>query len=65
MQNAKLHTTTCPGSPPETEHYRFGADGNLRMYSYNRLFFSLYGYDGGTTRTYKYSMDLSPNWVSL
>ncbi len=64
MQNAKLHTTTCPGSPPETEHYRFGADGNMRMYSYDRLFYSLYGYDGGTTRTYKYSFDLSPQWVN-
>ncbi|MBQ3641327.1 hypothetical protein II906_05325, partial [bacterium] len=35
-----------------------------RLYSYDRLFFALYGYDGGTTRTYKYSMDLSPNWVN-
>ena len=64
MQNEKLHTTTCPGNQPNEELYRFGADGNLRMYSYDRLFFSLYGYDAGTTRTYKYSMDLSPNWVN-
>jgi len=64
MQNEKLHTTTCPGSPPETELYRFGADGNLRLYSYDRLFFALYGYDGGTTRTYKYSFDLNPQWVN-
>ena len=49
---------------PSEELYRFGADGNLRMYSYDRLFYSLYGYDGGTTRTYKYSMDLSSNWVN-
>ena len=49
---------------PSEELYRFGADGNLRMYSYDRLFYSLYGYDGGTTRTYKYSLDLSPNWVN-
>ncbi len=34
------------------ELYRFGADGNLRLYSYDSLFYSLYGYDGGTTRTY-------------
>ena len=56
--------TTRPGSQPETELYRFGADGNLRLYSYDRLFYSLYGYDGGTTRTYKYSFDLTPNWVN-
>ncbi|MBQ6725185.1 MAG: hypothetical protein IJQ89_01270 [Bacteroidales bacterium] len=49
---------------PSEELYRFGADGNLRMYSYDRLFYSLYGYDGGTTRTYKYSFDLNPNWVN-
>ena len=24
--------TNRPGSQPETEHYRFGADGNLRMF---------------------------------
>ena len=34
------------------------------LYSYDRLFYSLYGYDGGTTRTYKYSFDLNPNWVN-
>jgi len=56
--------TNIPGNQPNEELYRFGADGNLRMYSYDRLFYSLYGYDGGTTRTYKYSMDLSPNWVN-
>ncbi|MBQ6727086.1 MAG: hypothetical protein IJQ89_11000 [Bacteroidales bacterium] len=28
--------TNHPGSQPETEHYRFGADGNLRLYSYER-----------------------------
>jgi len=49
---------------PSEELYRFGADGNLRLYSYDRLFYSLYGYDGGTTRTYKYSFDLNPNWVN-
>ena len=49
---------------PSEELYRFGADGNLRMYSNDRLFYSLYGYDGGTTRTYKYSFDLNPNWVN-
>jgi len=64
MQNEKLHTTTCPGSPPETELYRFGADGNLRMYSYDRLFYSLYGYDAGITRTYKYSFNINPQWVN-
>ena len=36
----------------------------MRMYSYDRLFYSLYGYDGGTTRTYKYSFDLNPQWVN-
>jgi hypothetical protein len=56
--------TTIPNSTPSEELYRFGADGNMRLYSYDRLFYSLYGYDGGTTRTYKYSMDLSPNWVN-
>ncbi|MBQ6725187.1 MAG: hypothetical protein IJQ89_01280 [Bacteroidales bacterium] len=56
--------TTIPNAQPSEELYRFGADGNLRLYSYDRLFYSLYGYDGGTTRTYKYSMDLSPNWVN-
>ena len=56
--------TTHPDAQPNEELYRFGADGNLRLYSYDRLFYSLYGYDGGTTRTYKYSMDLSPNWVN-
>ena len=56
--------TTAPGNQPNEELYRFGADGNLRLYSYDRLFYSLYGYDCGTTRTYKYSMDLSPNWVN-
>ena len=64
MQNEKLHTTTCPGNQPNEELYRFGADGNMRLYSYDRLFYSLYGYDGGTTRTYKYSFDLNPNWVN-
>ena len=53
-----------PNSTPETELYRFGADGNMRLYSYDRLFYSLYGYDGGTTRTYKYSFDLNPNWLN-
>ena len=63
MRNEKLHIT-LPNSTPSEELYRFGADGNLRMYSYDRLFYSLYGYDGGTTRTYKYSFDLNPNWVN-
>ncbi len=63
MKNKKLHIT-LPNSTPSEEHYRFGADGNLRLYSYDRLFFSLYGYDGGTTRTYKYSFDLNPQWVN-
>ena len=62
MQNEKEHTTISPTLSEEL--YRFGADGNLRMYSYDRLFYSLYGYDGGTTRTYKYSFDLSPQWVN-
>ncbi len=56
--------TNIPGNAPSEELYRFGADGNLRLYSYDRLFFALYGYDGGTTRTYKYSFDLNPNWVN-
>ncbi len=55
---------TLPNSTPSEELYRFGADGNLRLYSYDRLFYSLYGYNGGTTRTYKYSFDLNPNWVN-
>ena len=59
-----LKKTTAPNSTPSEELYRFGADGNLRLYSYDRLFFALYGYDGGTTRTYKYSFDLNPNWVN-
>ena len=63
MQNEKGHIP-YPNSTPSEKPYRFGADGNLRLYSYDRLFFALYGYDGGTTRTYKYSMDLSPNWVN-
>ena len=62
MQNEKEHTTISPTLSEEL--YRFGADGNLRMYSYDRLFYSLYGYDGGTTRTYKYSFDLNPQWVN-
>jgi len=56
--------TNIPGNQPNEELYRFGADGNLRLYSYDRLFYSLYGYDAGTTRTYKYSFDLNPNWVN-
>ena len=56
--------TTIPNTPPSEELYRFGADGNLRLYSYDRLFFALYGYDAANTRTFKYSMDLSPNWVN-
>jgi RHS repeat-associated protein len=56
--------TATPGNQPSEELYRFGADGNLRLYSYDRLFYSLYGYDGGTARTYKYSFDLNPNWVN-
>ena len=56
--------TTIPNSTPSEELYRFGADGNLRLYSYDRLFYSLYGYNGGTTRIYKYSFDLNPNWVN-
>ena len=62
MQNEKGHITVSP--TPSEELYRFGADGNLRMYSYDRLFYSLYGYNGGTTRTYKYSFNLNPNWVN-
>jgi len=62
MRNEKGHITISP--TPSEELYRFGADGNLRLYSYDRLFFALYGYDGGTTRTYKYSFDLNPNWVN-
>ena len=56
--------TAHPEGYTSEELYRFGADGNLRLYSYDRLFYSLYGYDGGTTRTYKYSFDLNPNWVN-
>ena len=63
MRQEKGHIP-YPNSTPSEELYRFGADGNLRMYSYDRLFYSLYGYDGGTTRTYKYSFDLNPNWVN-
>ncbi len=63
MKETKPHIT-LPNSTPSEEHYRFGADGNLRLYSYDRLFYSLYGYDGGTARTYKYSFDLNPNWVN-
>jgi len=63
MRQEKGHIP-YPNSTPSEELYRFGADGNLRLYSYDRLFYSLYGYDAGTTRTYKYSMDLSPNWVN-
>ena len=63
MQNEKLHIT-LPNSTPSEELYRFGADGNMRLYSYDRIFYSLYGYDRGTTRTYKYSFDLTPNWVN-
>ena len=63
MKETKTHIT-LPNSTPSEELYRFGADGNLRLYSYDRLFYSLYGYDGGTTRTYKYSFDLNPNWVN-
>ena len=62
MQNGKRHITISPTLSEEL--YRFGADGNLRLYSYDRLFYSLYGYDGGTARTYKYSFDLNPNWVN-
>ena len=56
--------TRYPHFSINEELYRFGADGNLRLYSYDRLFYSLYGYDGGTARTYKYSFDLSPQWVN-
>lgn len=37
---------------------------NLQTYGTD-IQISYYGYDGGTTRTYKYSFDLNPNWVSL
>ena len=57
-------TYTMEPNFPTLLLYRFGADGNLRLYGYDRLFYSLYGYDGGTTRTYKYSMDLNPQWVN-
>jgi len=63
MRQEKGHIP-YPNAAPSEELYRFGADGNLRLYSYDRLFFALYGYDGGTTRTYKYSFDLNPNWVN-
>ena len=63
MRNEKGHIP-YPNAAPIEELYRFGADGNLRMFSYDRLFFALYGYDAGTTRTYKYSFDLSPQWVN-
>ncbi len=51
-----------PFAAPSEVLYRFGADGNLRLYNYEGLFFALYGYDAGTTRTYKYSFDLNPQW---
>ena len=63
MLKGKPHNTLS-NSALYRQLYRFGADGNLRLYSYDRLFYSLYGYDGGTTRTYKYSFDLNPNWVN-
>ena len=56
--------THRPGSQPETEHYRFTANGNLQAYMYENLLYVHYGYDGGTTRTYKYSFDLNPQWVN-
>jgi len=62
--NLQRRETTHPEGYTSEELYRFGADGNLRLYSYDRLFYSLYGYDGGTTRTYKYSFDLNPQWVN-
>ncbi len=54
--------TSTPGNPPSEELYRFGADGNLQAYMYENLLYVHYGYDGGTTRTYKYSFDLNPQW---
>ena len=62
VESLQRREINIPGNPPSEELYRFGADGNLRLYSYDRLFYSLYGYDGGTTRTYKYTFDLNPQW---
>lgn len=52
MQNEKPHITT-PGNPSSEELYRFGADGNMRLYSY----------DGGTTRNYKNSCYFEKNRI--
>ena len=56
--------TNRPGSQPETEHYRFTANGNLQAYMYENLLYVHYGYNAANTRTYKYSFDLNPNWVN-
>ena len=56
--------TNRPGSPPETEHYRFDADGNLQAYMYENLLYVLFGYNNANTRTYKYSFDLNHNWLN-
>ena len=56
--------TNIPGNQPETEHYRFTANGNLRAYMYENLLYVHYGYNDANTRTYKYSFDLNPNWVN-
>ena len=48
----------------KTEYYHFTANGNLQAYMYENLLYVHYGYDGGTARTYKYSLDLNPNWLN-
>ena len=56
--------TNIPGNQPEIEHYRFTANGNLQAYMYENLLYVHYGYNAANTRTYKYSFDLTPNWVN-
>ena len=53
-----------PGNPPEIEHYRFTTNGNLQAYMYENLLYVHYGYNDANTRTYKYSFNLTPNWVN-
>ena len=48
----------------KTEYYRFTTNGNMQAHIYDNLLYTYYGYDGGITRTYKYSFDLNPNWVN-
>ena len=48
----------------KTEYYHFTANGNLQAYMYENLLYVHYGYNDANTRTYKYSFDLSPQWVN-